>query len=248
MKSKMKLAGNRTIIGIICVVLALGITFGVAPLVTRFADRKVDVVMMKNSVERGHVITEDDVEIKSVGAQNLSDRTVKNKDYVIGKYATASLFAGQMILADHVSTEGNNIEAVLSTLNGTKVALSVNAANFANIVSDKIGNGDIVSAIVYDKENDDYFIPPELKYLKVITTTTNTGVDKDQKTDGEQTATVTLLVTPGQAEILARYNNMSFIHFALVCRGDKAIAGQFIEAQDAYLTNAKGTNTEDGNG
>ena len=33
MKNKMRITGNRTVIGIICIVLALGITFGIAPLV-----------------------------------------------------------------------------------------------------------------------------------------------------------------------------------------------------------------------
>lgn len=34
MKSKMRITGNRTVIGIICIVLALGITFGIALLST----------------------------------------------------------------------------------------------------------------------------------------------------------------------------------------------------------------------
>ena len=79
MKNKMRITGNRTVIGIICIVLALGITFGIAPLVNRFTDRKVEVVQVKRNVERGHLITEDDVELVKVGALNLSDRTVKNK-------------------------------------------------------------------------------------------------------------------------------------------------------------------------
>ena len=79
MKSKMRITGNRTVIGIICIVLALGITFGIAPLVNRFTDRKVEVVQVKQNVERGHLITEEDVELVKVGALNLSDRTVKNK-------------------------------------------------------------------------------------------------------------------------------------------------------------------------
>ena len=248
MKNRNRIAGNRTIIGIVCVLLALGITFGVAPLVTRFADRKVNVVVMKNSVERGHVISEDDVEMKSVGAQNLSAKTIAKKELVVGKYAATALFEGQMLLIDHISGMGNSAESVMSSLNGTKVAVSVNVTNFANSVSDKIGNGDVVSAIVYDRQNDEYYIPSELKYVKVITTTSNTGVDKDERPDAEQSVTVTLLVTPKQAEILAKYNHMSFIHFALVCRGDKEIADQFIKAQDEYLANSNGNKSEDGNG
>ena len=92
MKSKMRITGNRTVIGIICIVLALGITFGIAPLVNRFTDRKVEVVQVKQDVERGHLITEDDVELVKVGALNLSDRTVKNRKYVVGKYAATNLY------------------------------------------------------------------------------------------------------------------------------------------------------------
>ena len=97
MKNKIRITGNRTVIGMICIVLALGITFGIAPLVNRFTDRKVEVVQVKQNVERGHLITEDDVELVKVGALNLSDRTVKNKKYVVGKYAATNLYAGQII-------------------------------------------------------------------------------------------------------------------------------------------------------
>ena len=45
---KVKVSGkpfsSRTVIGIVCIVLAFAITFGVAPLVNRFTDRKVDIV------------------------------------------------------------------------------------------------------------------------------------------------------------------------------------------------------------
>lgn len=149
MKSKMRITGNRTVIGIICIVLALGITFGIAPLVNRFTDRKVEVVQVKQNVERGHLITEDDVELVKVGALNLSDRTVKNKKYVVGKYAATNLYAGQIMIADLVAEKSNSADDVLSALDGTKVAISVNIASFAQGLSNKLQNGDIVSVIVY---------------------------------------------------------------------------------------------------
>ena len=130
MKNKMRITGNRTVIGIICIVLALGITFGIAPLVNRFTDRKVEVVQVKQNVERGHLITEDDVELVKVGALNLSDRTVKNKKYVVGKYAATNLYAGQIMIADLVAEKSNSADDVLSALDGTKVAISVNIASF----------------------------------------------------------------------------------------------------------------------
>ena len=164
MKSKMRITGNRTVIGIICIVLALGITFGIAPLVNRFTDRKVEVVQVKQNVERGHLITEDDVELVKVGALNLSDRTVKNKKYVVGKYAATNLYAGQIMIADLVAEKSNSADDVLSALDGTKVAISVNIASFAQGLSNKLQNGDIVSVIVYDKETNQSHVPPELRY------------------------------------------------------------------------------------
>ena len=114
MKNKMRITGNRTVIGIICIVLALGITFGIAPLVNRFTDRKVEVVQVKQNVERGHLITEDDVELVKGGALNLSDRTVKNRKYVVGKYAATNLYAGQIMIADLVAEKSNSADDVLS--------------------------------------------------------------------------------------------------------------------------------------
>ena len=254
MKSKMRITGNRvlqsrTVIGIICIVLALGITFGVAPLVNRFTDRKVEVVQVKQNVER-HLITEDDVELVKVGALNLSNRTVKNKKYVVGKYAATNLYAGQIMIADLVAEKSNSADDVLSALDGTKVAISVNIASFAQGLSNKLRNGDIVSVIVYDKETNQSHVPPELRYVKVITTTTGDSVDSDRKTDATQAITVTLLASPDQAKLLAYLNTTTTLHFSLVCRGDKTVAEQYLKVQEDYLAShsSETTSQEDTNG
>ena len=240
MKSKMRITGNRTVIGIICIVLALGITFGIAPLVNRFTDRKVEVVQVKQNVERGHLITEDDVELVKVGALNLSDRTVKNRKYVVG----------QIMIADLVAEKSNSADDVLSALDGSKVAISVNIASFAQGLSNKLQNGDIVSVIVYDKETNQSHVPPELRYVKVITTTTGDSVDSDRKTDATQAITVTLLASPDQAKLLAYLNTTTTLHFSLVCRGDKTVAEQYLKVQEDYLAShsSETTSQEDTNG
>ena len=57
---------NRTIIGIIYIVVALIVTFAVAPVVNRLADSKVDIVRMTRNVAQGHQISEGDVEVVKV--------------------------------------------------------------------------------------------------------------------------------------------------------------------------------------
>ena len=226
---------SRTVIGVVCIVLALLITFGVAPLVNRFTDQKVDIVRIKADVQRGQIITADHLEIVNVGSYNLPNHIIKDKNAVVGKYAATDLYAGDYLFDSKLSLNNKNAEDVLLGLDGKKIAISVNISNFAAGLSDKLENGDIVSVIIYDKENDISYIPAAFQYVKVITTTTNDGIDKDEITEGGKAATVTVLVTPEQAELLANYNSTTNVHFSLVYRGDAEKADAYIKVQDDYL-------------
>ena len=106
-------------------------------------------------------------------------------------------------------------------------------------LSGKLETGDIVSAVVYSAEEDKCFTPPELQYVKVITSTTSQGVDKADITDNTQPATVTLLVDKPQAELWARYEKSGSIHFVLEYRGDPAQAQKYLDAQTEYLKEAR---------
>lgn len=226
---------SRTVIGIICVLLALLITFGVAPLVNRFTDQKVDIVRLKADVPRGQIITADCLEIVNVGAYNLPSNVITDGKAVVGKYAATDLYAGDYLFDSKLTADNKRADDVLLGLGGDKVAISVNVSSFAAGLSDKLENGDIVSAIIYDKDMYTSYTPAELKYIKVITTTTSDGIDKDEIAEGGTAATVTVLVTPEQAELLAQYNSVTTIHFALVYRGDSDTADAYIKVQDDYL-------------
>lgn len=60
--------GNRTVIGIICIVAALAICFGIAPVVNKLRDGKTAVVRVVRTVEKGSPITDADIEIADVGS------------------------------------------------------------------------------------------------------------------------------------------------------------------------------------
>ena len=53
---------NRTIIGVICVVAALLLSFAVAPLVNRFSDSRFEIVCVKRDITKGHQITDEDIQ------------------------------------------------------------------------------------------------------------------------------------------------------------------------------------------
>ena len=102
---------------------------------------------------------------------------------------------------------------------------------------------DIVSIIAVDyKENGETVVPEELQYVEVIAVTDSKGNDDETvtvKPDGEEEVelpeTVTLLVTPVQANILAELEADGEIHVALVYRGTAENAQKFISAQESLL-------------
>ena len=241
---------NRTIIGIICIVLALVVTFAVAPLVNRLAESKVDIVRMTNSVVQGHQISENDVEIVKVGGYNLPADVIVKKESVIGKFAATDLKAGDYLLPSKLSATSDKANDVFRTLNGDKQAISITIQTFAGGLSGKLENGDIVQLVVYENDRREAFIPGGLTYVKVITTTTAEGADKDELTvneDGtyELPSTVTLLVNREQAKLLVEFENNGRIHADLVYRGDEATAQKFLDAQDEYFRLLK-EKTEEG--
>ena len=231
---------NRTIIGIVCIVLALILTFAIAPLVNKMAESRVDIVRMKNDVIQGHQISENDVETVKVGGYNLPADIILKKENVVGRFATTDLKAGDYLLPSKLTNTSDKANDVFRTLDGTKQAISITIQTFAGGLSGKLQNGDIVQLIVYRNSTAKTIIPEALTYVKVITTTTAEGADKDELTvneDGtyELPSTVTLLVNQAQAKLLVEYENSGRIHADLVYRGDEATAQKFLDAQDDYF-------------
>lgn len=239
---------NRTIIGIICIVLALVVTFGVAPLVSRMDSNKVNIVRITRNVSQGHAVTENDVEIAEVGNYNLPSDVIRKKEDVVGKFAATDLKAGDYLFPSKLTDSSDNANDVFRTLKGDKQAISITIRSFAGGLSGKLQNGDIVQLVVYQNNADEAIVPPELTYLKVITTTTSDGIDRDELTvneDGtyELPSTVTLLVNQKQAKLLVQYENSGRIHADLVYRGDEATAQKYLDAQEVYFKALSETET-----
>jgi len=224
---------NRTIIGIACMLLAIAVCFGVAPLVNRAASAKMDVVCVAGDVPQGRVIKEDDIKIVTVGAHNLSPKAIKDKETVVGQYAACDLKEDEILLNTKITRDANGAEDVFKSLDGSRQAMSITIGTFAGGLSGKLKNGDIVSAIV--TAGDQAAIPPELKYVRVITATASDGSDAGEPNENgetEQPATVTLLVNEKQASLLAKSEADGKLHLALVYRGNAETAGKFLAAQE----------------
>lgn len=235
---------NRTVLGVICIVLSLLICFALTPLFNQSISQKTTIIRVMKNIKTGDAITREMIQTVQVSGYNLPKDVIKQQDAALGKYALADLAPGDYILTAKLSNTPTSENAYLYNLNGDKQAISVSIKNFAGGLSGKLISGDIVSVIAPDyKEQGLTVIPPELTYVEVIGVTASTGYDTDTSNQGEDgdakqlPATVTLLISPEQAKILAELEADGKIHLSLVYRGSKESAAKFTELQDEMIEN-----------
>ena len=231
---------NRTVIGVICMVLAVVMTFAVAPLVNRLTSDTSEAIRLAKDVKQGVQITAEDLESVTVKTDSIPAGVVNEGTKIIGKYAASKLYAGDYLFEDKLTGEANTANDAFASLDGTKLAMSVTIDTFAAGLSGKLENGDVVSMVVLDKNSGKATIPAALKYMKVITTTTSGGIDQDmvvKNEDGsfEIPSTVPLLVNSEQAKLLAKYDADNVMTVALVYRGTPENAKKFLDTQDEYF-------------
>lgn len=249
----MKFLKNRTVLGVVCIALALIICFAITPLFNASKSSTMKIVRVKSDLKIGQEITSKDIEVVEVGAYNLPNEVVKNYDEVVGKYASAEMIKGEYVLAAKISDTPASENAYLYGLTGEKRAISITIPSFAGGLSGKLISGDIVSVIAVDyKEKGETVVPDELQYVEVIAVTDKKGNDDETvtvKPDGEEETelpeTVTLLVTPEQANVLAELEAEGEIHVALVYRGTAENAQKFISAQEKLLTELAAENEKE---
>ena len=239
----MKLLKNRTVLGVVFIALSLIICFAITPLFNAAKENTTEIVRMKKDVKIGQEITEKDIEVVEVGAYNLPADVLKKSEDVVGKYVSSELLAGDYVLPNKISDTPASENAYLYNLTGEKRAISVTIPSFAGGLSGKLISGDIVSVIAVDyRESGETVVPDELQYVEVIAVTDKEGYDENEvvvTADGEEEPdlpeTVTLLVTPSQANILAELEADGEIHLSLVYRGTSDNAQKFIAAQEKLL-------------
>ena len=220
----MKIFKNRMILGITCIVVSLIICFAITPLINMGLSKKATVVRMRQSVKAGEQLTVSMLE---------------------GMYLTTDLCAGDYIFPAKVSVDAGLENTYLYSLTGEKQAISITIDKFAQGLSGKLKSGDIVSVIAPNYQSSrQTIIPPELRYVEVIAVTANSGYDANledgrDEEEKELPSTVTLLVKPEQAMILAELEEEGTIHLELVYRGVPEKASLFIEAQDLILEELK---------
>lgn len=191
---------------------------------------------------QGTKLTQADLKLVEVPKAYVPQGALTDQAQAVGKFATAGLFAGDVVTAAKVTEERVQADDVLATLDGTQVAVSITIDSFAAGLSGKLKNGDIISLMVTGQGGLEATIPTSLQYVQVITTTTSGGVDTDAANKEEDGAaalpsTITVLVSPAQALELVQYESNATLHAALVYRGDRQTAQTYLDRQKELLGN-----------
>ena len=86
---------NRTVVGVICILLSLLICFGLTPLFNQSVSQKAEIVRVVQPIQAGDEITESMVQTVEVGGYNLPEDVLRQKESAVGK----SMRCQKLILA-----------------------------------------------------------------------------------------------------------------------------------------------------
>ena len=177
----------------------------------------------------------DKLKKKKKGIDELPSGAITEKDAVIGKYAKTDFVTGDYIFSEKLATEPTIQNDWYKEVNENNLAISVTIKSFATGLSAKLEPHDIVS-FVSAQSTGATDIPQMLQYVKVLAVTTDIAQDYNAQAESEALpSTVTVLVTPEQATLLADLELNSTLHLALVSRGDAQKAEELLQLQQDLL-------------
>ena len=239
---------NRTLIGIVLIILSIGLCFGISPFFNSILEQKTTIIRLKNDVPQGAQITPAMIEAVEVGTLNLPTDMLVNHEQIVGKYTVAPMFAGDTFSEKKLSSTIDTSDSLLRQLGPNETAMSVTIRSLANGLSGKLEQGDIIQIVSVD-EDDEAQVFEELQYVEVLATTADDGSDETYKADKVNAdteddevpsvyATVTVILQDrSQALRLAECENTS-LHAIFVCRGDEDLKQEYLDAQKAVFGGA----------
>lgn len=247
-----KIFRNRKFLGLISILAAALICFGLAPAVNQVSNSQIQIVRITKSIPENTVIAKDMITSVYVGRYNLPTNVIKSEKNAVGKYTTEALEPGDYILNTKISDKSQS--PYLSDLSGKEQAISISIKSFAAGLSGKLQSGDIIQLFVSKYGDSKQTIaPPELRYVKLLAATTSNGTDTDntKKNKGNDDSsdsdnmpsTLTLLASQSQAENLVGYEANGQLYATLVYRGDKKTAQQYLNIQTEYLNSQDTSNS-----
>ena len=216
----MKLFQNKIVVGVICIVIAAILAFLFLPSISKSKSNTEKIYVVKNAVHEGTKIEESMLTEKEVGSYGLPQSIIKDKDKIVGKYASCDITPDDFILSSKLSDFAANqkLDKVMSEGN---MLVTVSLDSVASAVGNHLKSGDIIAIVGY--ANDAVVVYEELKQLEVYSIE-NENAEKLEDVENNEEAehlasTVTLIANQVQAEKLIQAEYSGKVHAVFVKRG-----------------------------
>lgn len=216
----MKIFHNKIIIGVICIVVAAVLAFFFLPSISRSKSSTERIYVLKNAITEGTKIEETMLIEKEVGSFGLPKSLVKEKNKIVGKYASCAISADDLILSSKLSDFAAN-QKLDSVMGQGKMLVTVSLNTVAAAVGNHLKAGDIISILGYSDNT--VVAYEELKELEVYCVE-NDNAENLEEVEGDEessqlAATVTLIANKEQAERLIQVEYSGKVHAVFVKRG-----------------------------
>lgn len=250
------MAKNRTIIGIICILLAFAVLLVALPLINTFSDKKVTIVRPKVEISQGHQILPEELEEIDVKVYNLPDDALHSIGEVQYKFATCNIKPGDYIFSSKISESAATFNDVVYSLKNNETMLTISAKNDA--LARYLENGDVIE-LLFDgnlKENGkDLIVSYKLdaiRFVRIIALFAN-GVPREKRTVDESGTyappdEIGIVVTIDQADLIQKLNAtgaIKQINYRLRAKHSSPSSAEFIKWQNNQLQKIFGSDGGD---
>ena len=217
----MRFLHSKIVIGGICIVVAAIFAFVMLPGMYKDKGETVMVLKLDHTVPAGTKITEDMLKEIEVGSFGLPKNAIKDKKKAVGKYARVEIVPEDILLESKISKFATD-EKLDSIMNSDKKLVTVSLPSIAAGVGNNLQPGDIVSVLLY--ADNAVVVHEELKDLEVYSIENDNAqnledVSKEEDEREKIASTVTLIVTPLQAEKLVNAEYSGKLHMVFERRG-----------------------------
>lgn len=216
----MKIFQNKIVVGVICIVIASILAFFFLPSISKSKSNTEKIYAVKNTIAEGTLIEESMLTEKEVGSYGLPQSIIKDKDKIVGKYASCDIAPDDLILSSKLSDYAAN-QKLDKVMSEGKMLVTVSLDSVASAVGNHLKSGDIISIVGY--ANDTVVVYEELKQLEVYSIE-NENAEKLEDVENNEEAehlasTVTLIANQTQAEKLIQAEYSGKVHAVFVKRG-----------------------------
>lgn len=217
----MKFLHSKIVIGGICIVVAAIFAFVMLPGMYKDKGETVKVFKLDHTVPAGTKITEDMLKETEVGNYGLPKNAIKDQKKAVGKYARVEIVPEEILLESKLSKYATD-EKLDSIMNSDKKLVTVSLPSIAAGVGNNLQPGDIVSVLLY--ADNTVVVYEELKNLEVYSIENDNAqnledVSKEEDEREKIASTITLIVTPLQAEKLVNAEYSGKLHMVFERRG-----------------------------